>query len=207
MPAPPCRSASVARPPPAPCRRATPARPQGRTLLHELPGAGAESSSRALERQRAALTVPQHLNLDMAGADDGALDIEGPVREGRLGLRRHGQERRLQVFRVGNQPHAPSPPPADALRRRGSRPRRGAHLLEAGGPVRARDERRPGVRGRLLCANLVALDLDRLRPGAPKTRSLSSHAAAKSARSARAPSRGARLRTQLSRPRPRAREC
>ena len=189
-------------PPPAPCRRATPARPQ-EDPPPRASGAGAESSSRA-----PSVSAPPS---------------PSPAPESRHGGRRRwrarhrapsakaasasavGQERRLQIFRVGNQPHAPSAPARGRLEEKG-KPTSSARARTSSRPAAPfePDERQPGVRGRLLCANLVAHDLDRLRPGAHEDEVVVLARRRKICPLREGtPSRGARLRTQLSRPRPR----
>ena len=118
------------------------------------------------ERQRAALAVAEHLDLDVARADDRALDVERPVRERRLGLGGRRPERGLEVVRIGDEPHAAASAPGRGLQeeREADLARERARLLEARGPVRAGDERQPRLRGAPLGADLVAHDLDRLRP-------------------------------------------
>ena len=117
------------------------------------------------EREHRPVAVAEHLDLDVPGADDGALDVERAVREGGLGLGGRGLEGALELVGVADEAHSSA---AAAGRR--LQEEREAHLggqraglVEARGAVRAGDEREPGVGGRLLRADLVPHDLDRLR--------------------------------------------
>ena len=85
-----------------------------RRLLDQLLMAPLDRALALAERQDAALTVGEHLDLDMPRGRDRLLQIEASVAEGRLRLERRGAVGRVELVGPAHQAHAL---PAAACRR------------------------------------------------------------------------------------------
>ena len=139
-----------------------------RPLLDQLLVTALDGAVALAQGQRTPVAVAEHLDLHVARADEGALDVERAVPECRLGFAGCRLEDSLQVVRVGHEAHAAAPAPGGGLQEEREADVAGerACLLEARGPIRAGDERQPRLGRAPLGADLVAHDLDRLGPRA-----------------------------------------
>ena len=116
-------------------------------LLDELLVPPLDRAFALAEREHAAVLVAEHLDLDVARGDKRLLEVERPVREGRLGLGARGRVRGLELVGPVHEPHALAAAAGDRLQqdREAELGRGGSHLRQRGATLgaRARAARRP----------------------------------------------------------------